>query len=77
MLGGGEVDHHAPPTTPSWTTSPHHRTATRRLDRDALETYLQPKKPATADPDLIRDAGRGVAYTRPASAYVFGLLDRP
>ena len=42
-----------------------------RLDTEGLEGYLQPKRPETADPDLIRRAGRGIAYTRPAFAYVF------
>ena len=44
-----------------------------RLDREALDTYLVPKKPAAAEPDLIRDSGRGLAYTRTAFAYVFRL----
>ena len=42
-----------------------------RLDTEALEGYLQPKRPETADPEAIRRAGRGIAYTRPAFAYVF------
>ncbi|MGB7447511.1 MAG: class I SAM-dependent methyltransferase [Ornithinimicrobium sp.] len=44
----------------------HHRLVTDRLDE-----YLIPKRPQTADADLIRSSGRGIAYTRPAFAYVF------
>ncbi len=50
-----------------------HRGDDYRLDREALDTYLVPKKPAAADPDLIRRTGRGIAYTRSAFAYVFQL----
>ncbi|MDJ0334580.1 class I SAM-dependent methyltransferase [Salinibacterium sp. G-O1] len=48
-----------------------HRDEKFILDRTALEKYLIPKKPDAADPDLIRSSGRGIAYTRPAFAYVF------
>lgn len=44
-----------------------------RLDREALHTYLVPKKPTSADPDLIRRTGRGITYTRTAFAYLFQL----
>lgn len=44
-----------------------------RLDRAALHTYLVPKKPTAADPDLIRRTGRGITYTRTAFAYLFQL----
>ncbi len=44
-----------------------------RLDENDLGRYLVPKKPAAADPDLIRRSGRGIAYTRPAFAYLFRL----
>ncbi len=45
-----------------------------RLDSSALDTYLVPKKPDAADPDLIRSQGRGISYTRTAFAYLFRLL---
>ncbi|WP_286218895.1 class I SAM-dependent methyltransferase [Paraoerskovia sediminicola] len=50
-----------------------HRGDDYRLDREGLDTYLVPKKPAAADAELIRAAGKGIAYTRPAFAYVFRL----
>ena len=40
---------------------------------DELDSYLQPKVPAAADPDAIRRSGRGVTYTRSAFAYLFQL----
>ncbi len=49
----------------------HQRDGRYRLDTDALDSYLIPKKPAAADPDLIRRQRRGIAYTRTAFAYVF------
>ena len=49
----------------------HHRGDKYRLDTSALETYLEPKKPGSADPDLIRSQGRGISYTRTAFAYLF------
>ncbi len=48
-----------------------HRDGVYRLDTSNLESYLVPKKPANADADLIRRQGRGIAYTKPAFAYVF------
>ncbi|MDZ5084983.1 MULTISPECIES: hypothetical protein [Mycobacteriaceae] len=53
----------------------HHRNDTYRLDSDDLDSYLQPKKPETADPDLIRNSGRGIAYTRSAFTYLFRLRE--
>lgn len=44
-----------------------------RLDRDGLDDYLIPKSPKAADPDRIRSAGRGIAYTQDAFAYLFQL----
>ncbi len=49
----------------------HHRGDTYRLDEQRLGDYLVPKKPESADADLIRQGGRGIAYTRTAFAYVF------
>ena len=40
---------------------------------DELDSYLQPKVPAAADPDAIRRSGRGITYTRSAFAYLFQL----
>ena len=57
-----------------------HRGDAYRLDSRELDTHLVPKKPAAADPDLVRRSGRGIAYTRPAFAYLFrkcGGLDEP
>lgn len=50
----------------------HHRDGRYRLDTDDLDSYLVPRKPAAADAGEIRRQGRGIAYTRPAFAYVFG-----
>lgn len=44
-----------------------------RLIRETLHTFLVPKKPTAADPNLIRRTGRGIAYTRTAFAYLFQL----
>lgn len=43
------------------------------LHTSDLENYLVPKKPAAAKAEAIRRAGRGIAYTRDAFAYVFRL----
>ncbi len=48
-----------------------HRGDRYRLDAHDLDAYLQPKKPETARADLILASGRGIAYTRPAFAYLF------
>lgn len=48
-----------------------HRDGRYRLDTAELESHLQPKKPAAADPDAIRRQGRGIAYTRTAFCYLF------
>jgi len=52
----------------------HQRDGRYRIDRDHLDQYLIAKKPETADADLIRNSGRGIAYTKPAFAYIFQLL---
>lgn len=36
-----------------------------------LDTYLVPKKPVDLSPEAIRSRGKGVAYSRPAFAYLF------
>ncbi len=48
-----------------------HRSDHYRLDTDALDRYLVAKNPAANQAAAIRQAGRGIAYTRPAFAYVF------
>ncbi len=48
-----------------------HRAGRYRLDDNHLDRYLVPKNPAEADASHIRSAGRGIAYTRPAFAYLF------
>lgn len=48
-----------------------HRADGYHLDTGSLETYLQPKDPAAADPEDVRRRGRGVRYTRTAFAYLF------
>jgi hypothetical protein len=43
-----------------------------RVDADDLDSYLIPKKPETElSPELLHQLGRGIAYTRPAFAYLF------
>ncbi|WP_341229366.1 class I SAM-dependent methyltransferase [Nocardioides salarius] len=57
-----------------------HQADDYRLHTRDLDTHLVPKKPAAADPDLVRSSGRGIAYTRSAFAYLFrkcGVLDEP
>ena len=44
-----------------------------RIDTAGLERYLVPRDPRRADPEAIRASGCGVAYTRPAFAYLFRL----
>ncbi|MDH3704522.1 MAG: hypothetical protein OES57_00535 [Acidimicrobiia bacterium] len=48
-----------------------HRNGDYQLRRDDLDTYLVPKKPTELTPALLHDLGRGIAYTRPAFAYLF------
>lgn len=52
----------------------HHRDGRYRLVTDRLDEYLVPKRQHEADPERIRSTGRGIAYTRPAFAYLFRLL---
>lgn len=48
-----------------------HRGDDYRLVTEGLSEHLVPKRPEQADAELIRRSGRGIAYTRPAFAYVF------
>ncbi len=58
---------------PSWrlVAVVQHRGDRYRLVTDRLEDYLVPTRPDDADPERIRATGRGIAYTRPAFAYLF------
>lgn len=49
----------------------HHRGDKYHVDSSALRTYLEPRRPSSADPELIRSQGRGIGYTRTAFAYLF------
>ncbi|HRY09213.1 MAG TPA: class I SAM-dependent methyltransferase [Candidatus Nanopelagicales bacterium] len=51
-----------------------HRAGVYRLIREGLGDYLVPKRPEAADPQTIRDRGRGIAYTKSAFAYIFQLV---
>lgn len=50
----------------------NYRITTRDLDR-----HLIPKRPVVVTPDLVRESGRGVAYTRSPFAYIFERTARP
>lgn len=43
---------------------------------DRLERFLVARDPSRNDPAAIRRSGRGIAYTRPAFAYLFRLRDQ-
>jgi len=43
-------------------------------DRD-LDGYMVPKRPVVITPESLHLSGRGVAYTKPAFAYLFQRLD--
>lgn len=49
----------------------HHRAGTYRVDTEALDEYLVPKRSQPVTRDLLLESGRGIAYTRPAFAYLF------
>ncbi|MBH0053503.1 hypothetical protein I6E74_04865 [Salinibacterium sp. SWN139] len=51
----------------------HHRDGRYRIDSSDLDRYLIPTKPEQATAELIHASGRGIAYTRPAFAYLFQL----
>ena len=42
-----------------------------RVTTADLDQYLVPKKPVEITTELIERTGRGVAYTKPAFAYLF------
>lgn len=49
----------------------HQRADKYRLVTDGLDEYLVPRRPEAADAERIRAQGRGIAYTKPAFAYLF------
>ncbi|MFI8392297.1 hypothetical protein [Streptomyces sp. NPDC085540] len=49
----------------------HHRAGRYRLTTDDLERYLLPRTPPHPTRDQLHATGRGVAYTHPATAYLF------
>ncbi|MER5569562.1 hypothetical protein ABT083_25620 [Streptomyces goshikiensis] len=49
----------------------HHRAGRYRLTTDRLERYLLPKRSPHPTREQLHATGRGVAYTHPASAYLF------
>lgn len=42
-----------------------------RLTTHDLDAYFVPKRRVVVTPELLRETGRGVVYTRPADAYLF------
>ncbi|MFE2476145.1 hypothetical protein [Streptomyces sp. NPDC059389] len=49
----------------------HHRAGRYRLTTDRLERYLLPKTSPHPTREQLHAMGRGVAYTHPATAYLF------
>lgn len=48
-----------------------HRKDRYRLVYKELDTYFVPKRDIEVTPELLRSTGRGIGYTKSASAYVF------
>jgi len=48
-----------------------HRSGSYQLDSRNLDLYFAPKGDVEVTPELLRSTGRGVGYTKSASAYVF------
>lgn len=48
-----------------------HRSHRYRLVYKGLDTYFLPKRDVEVTSELLRSTGRGIGYTKPASAYVF------
>jgi len=48
-----------------------HRSGHYWLDSRELDSYFVPKRDVEVTPELLRSTGRGVGYTKSASAYVF------
>lgn len=49
----------------------HSRSGGYRVSRENLGDHLRPKKPVDVTREMLFSTNRGVAYTRPAFAYVF------
>ncbi len=47
------------------------RSSNYSVRSDDLDSYLVPKRPAPLTPELVRERGRGVAYTKSPFAYLF------
>ena len=52
-----------------------HRSGRYRVTVKDLETYLIPKQPIEVTAEMIHERGRGIAYTKPAFAYLFTRLE--
>ena len=47
------------------------------VSSDQLDAYLTPKRPTTITADSLHASGRGIAYTKPAFAYLFQQAGAP
>lgn len=47
------------------------------ISNGGLDEYLVQKRPIEISPELIRERGRGIAYTRSPFAYLFRRTDQP
>lgn len=47
------------------------RSGAYRVEADNVDGFMVKKTPMVLTPELLHQRGRGVAYTKPASAYVF------
>lgn len=47
------------------------RSGSYMVSANRLDTYLVPKTPIDITPDLLRERGRGIAYTKSPFAYLF------
>ena len=47
------------------------RSGDYRVRTTDLDSYLVPKKPSTVTKEQLHESGRGIAYTKPAFAYLF------
>ncbi|SEK31890.1 hypothetical protein [Rhodococcus maanshanensis] len=54
-----------------------HRRERYALTTTGLDRYLQPRRPPHPTRDQLRSNGRGVAYTHPATAYLFRYRPSP
>lgn len=48
-----------------------HRDGVYRVSTDRLDEHLVPKRPIDLTPELIRERGRGIGYTKSVFAYLF------